>query len=247
MANVVIVGAAGGIGRALAQEYGKRGWNVGLFGRDAAGTQAVSEQLQQQYPARQFPAEGCDLRDTAAVPVAFNALLGVLGTIDLVIYAAGVMKPDHVSDKPDFAAQHEMLYVNTVAAVQVLGLAAEHMQQAGRGHIAAVGSIAGERGRKGNPAYGASKAALHTYLEGLRNQLHSQSIRVSTIKPGFVKTRMLAGKSAAGAITPEHAAERIATALARGTESFFVPSWWSVVALAVRVCPSFVFKRFGPA
>ena len=247
MPSVLIVGATGGIGLALAREYASRGWNVGLLGRDAARLDAVAAELRAQFPAVGVSAERADVADATAVPPAFHALVAGLGSVDLLLYAAGVMSQDHPAGPRDFAAEHEMFAVNTVGAVHVIGLAAEHMIRAGRGHIAAIGSIAGERGRKANPAYGASKAALHTYLEGMRNRLFPHGITVSTIKPGFVNTRMLGGKRYPGAIEPADAARRIANALDRRSESFFVPGWWAMVALAVRSCPRVLFKRVGPA
>jgi short-subunit dehydrogenase len=241
----MIVGATGGIGLALVREYAARGWTVGLLGRDSERLRAASEELRRQYPSASFPYAVCDVRDASAVATAFHALGAQLGTLDLMVYAGGVMTESRV-DTLDFSGEAEMFAVNTVGAVQIIGLAAQQMHRQRRGHLAAIGSIAGERGRKGNPAYGASKAALHTYLEGMRNRLHPLGIRVSTIKPGFVKTRMLGGKHYPGAISPEAAARRIADALQSGSQSFFVPSWWGLVALAVRACPSVIFKRFGP-
>lgn len=241
----MIVGATGGIGSALVQEYARRKWQVGLLGRDAGKIRTTSDVLRTEYPSGGFPFEVCDVRDSKALPVAFHALRERLGALDLLIYAGGVMSGD-VNDPPDFAAEEEMFAVNTLGAVHVLGLAADVMRKQRAGHLAAIGSIAGERGRKGNPAYCASKAALHTYLEGLRNRLHPFGVRVSTIKPGFVNTRMLRGQRYPGAISADDAAGRIAAALERRSQSFFVPFWWGGVALAIRACPSAIFKRFGP-
>ena len=247
MPTVLIVGATGGIGRALAREYADRGWHVGLLGRDSERLEAVAGELCARVPGARVQTTRADVADPEGLRAAFHAIVTDLGQLDLMIYAAGVMSHDHPSAPTDFEAESEMFAVNTVGAVHVIGLAGETMIRAGRGHIAAIGSIAGERGRKANPGYGASKAALHTYLEGMRNRLHPQGVTVSTIKPGFVNTRMLGGKRHLGAIEPADAARRIANALDRRAESFFVPGWWAMVALAIRSCPGFLFKRIGPA
>ena len=94
----------------------------------------------------------------------------------------------------DAGRDAETMQVNAVAAVCILGLAANYFGAARRGHLAAISSIAGDRGRKGNPAYNASKAALTTFLEGLRNRLFPLGVTVSTVKPGFLDTRMLDGR-----------------------------------------------------
>jgi short-subunit dehydrogenase len=101
--------------------------------------------------------------------------------------------------------------------------------------------------------YGASKAALHQYLEGLRARLHPLGVGVTTIKPGWVRTRLLReGSSRPGAdqspltIDVDRAAEAIVRGLERGRDAFFVPFWWAPIALVLRLLPRALFKRFAP-
>ncbi len=243
MKHVMVVGATDGIGLALVREYLRRAWRVAFIGRQPEKVRRVETTLRHEFPDAVLAAAVCDVTHRDSVPRVFGELARALGQLDLVIYCAGTMGN---RDDPD--AQLSTFDVNTLGAVQFLDLAAQYFRDVGRGHIAAVGSIAGERGRKGNPAYCASKAALHTYLEGLRNALHAHGVRVSTIKPGFVRTRMLEQvERAPGAISPERAAVIIVRGLARRRESFFVPSRWALVALGLRVTPRAIFKRFGPA
>jgi short-subunit dehydrogenase len=142
-----------------------------------------------------------------------------------------------------------MLDVNVVGAIRLLEHAAAYMTAAGRGRLAAVGSVAGDRGRKGNPAYGASKAALDTYLEGLRHRLQGTGVGVSTVKPGYVRTRMLpvAARTFPPAISAEDAARRIVRGLDRGRDVFYVPAWWALVSRLLRLTPRFLYKRIAPA
>jgi short-subunit dehydrogenase len=241
----MLVGATDGIGLELARVYLERGWRVGLIGRNAEKTDAAAAHLRSQFPNASLVTETCDVTNADQLPVAFESLLRKLGQADLIVYVAGVLiESDGLTSV--FADDNAMFAANTVAAIHVLGLAANYFAQARRGHLAAIGSIAGDRGRRRNPAYGASKAALHTYLEGLRNRLHPAGVRVSTIKPGFVRTRMLGDRPAPGAISPQVAARIIARGLDRGHESFYVPWWWAIMGLALRLTPRVVFKRIGP-
>ncbi|MGD0484371.1 MAG: SDR family NAD(P)-dependent oxidoreductase [Gemmatimonadales bacterium] len=249
MSHVLLCGATDGIGLALARLYAARGWHVGVLGRDPAKLKRVAAEL--RAAGGTIAAAPCDVRDAAGAAEGFSAVLRALGSMDLFVYCAGVLHPGD-SAQVDAAADRETMDVNATGAVHLLGLAADYFRLARRGHIAAIGSIAGDRGRKGNPAYGASKAALHTYLEGLRNRLHPFGVRVTTVKPGWVRTRMLAGSAGAaaewpvGSITVEEAARLIARGLDRGREVYYVPSWWALVAFALRHTPRFVFKRLGP-
>ena len=164
------------------------------------------------------------------------------------MYVAGLLlTAEQPGSRADAAAR--MLDVNVVGAIRLLEHAAEYMAAAGRGRLAAVGSIAGDRGRKGNPAYAASKAALDVYLEGLRHRLHGSGVGVTTVKPGFVRTRMLR-PDAPGfppAISADEAARRIARGLERGRDVFYVPAWWAFVSWALRLTPRFLYKRVAPA
>lgn len=248
MKHVVLVGATDGIGRALASVYLRRGWRVGVMGRDPAKVERVVDELGSVEPDGMIRGVTCDVRDTDRVSGAFDEVLRELGQMDLLVYCAGVM-PAYGDDLEErLAGVGPMLDVNVAGAIHVLERAADYFVAAGVGRIAAIGSVAGERGRKGHPVYGASKAALHQYLEGLRHRLHPHGVGVTTVKPGWVRTRMLDEKTARSpaAVDPERAAESIVRGLERGRDAFFVPGWWVGVALLLRILPRALFKRFGP-
>lgn len=246
MRRVILIGATDGIGLALARVYLSRLWWVALLGRDPARLAGVADTLRAEHPEATLSTHLCDVTDHDAVRPAFDAALVSLGHADLVIYCAGVLHAgDGATCDPD--ADVATLDANLLGAARALDLAANYFREIGRGHLVGIGSIAGERGRKGNPAYCASKAGLHAYLEGLRNRLHPYGVTVSTVKPGFVRTKMLEGRERVpGAIDAAAAAHIIARALDRGRESFFVPWWWRWVGVAVKACPRFLFKRIGP-
>ena len=244
--RVVVVGATDGLGKALAAEYASRGSWVSLVGRDPAKLEAVRSDLAARHPDATLATVVCDLRDPARIEPAFREAVAAIGHCDLFLFNAGVMfGGDGVTSEP--AKDRETMEVNAVAAVAMLGLAANYLREARRGQIAAISSIAGDRGRKGNPAYNASKAALTTYLEGLRNRLFPYGVTVSTVKPGFVGTRMLEGKTGLfWVVPPAEAARIIVDRLERGDEVFYVYRRWGLFGLVVRHVPRFAFKRVGP-
>jgi NAD(P)-dependent dehydrogenase (short-subunit alcohol dehydrogenase family) len=147
----------------------------------------------------------------------------------------------------DSDADRRAFEVNVLGAIAWMNLAAARFEAAHAGTIVGISSVAGERGRRGNPAYCASKAALTTYLESLRNRLARHGVRIVTIKPGFVDTAMTRGmKGLFWVVSPESVAERAYALAVRGAgSSAFVPARWALVALVVRLLPSFVFRRLA--
>lgn len=247
MKRVVLVGATDGLGRALAAEYASRGFWVTILGRSREKLDALVAELSARHPAATVRGVVCDLVDAARIEPAFREAIEATGHCDLFLYSAGVMtENDGVTCDPELDAG--TIQVNAVAAVRMLGLAANYFRAARRGQIAAISSIASDRGRKGDPAYNASKAALTTYLEGLRNRLFPFGVKVSTVKPGFVGTRMLKGrKGLFWIVPPDVAARTIADRLEKGHEVFYVYRRWGLFGLALHHVPRFVFKRVGPS
>jgi short-subunit dehydrogenase len=244
--RVVLVGATDGLGRALAAEYASRGFWVTILGRSPGKLDALVAELSARHPEATVRGVVCDLSDAARLEPAFREAIGASGHCDLFLYNAGVM-PAGDGVTCDAERDAETMQVNAVAAVRMLGLAANYFRVARRGQIAGISSIAGDRGRKANPAYNASKAALTTYLEGLRNRLFPFGVTVSTVKPGYVGTRMLEGRGGLfWVVPPDVAARTIADRLEKGHEVFYVYRRWALFGLALHHVPRFLFKRAGP-
>ncbi len=246
MKRVILVGATDGIGKALAHRYASKGYWVTILGRDSEKLKALVSELMGAFPAATVKGVVCDLRENARLEKAFDEAIAVTGHCDLFFYVAGIMSTgDGVTCDPEGDAA--MFQVNTMAAVQLLGMAANYFMKAGKGQLAGISSIAGDRGRKANPAYCASKAALTSYLEGLRNRLHPFGVQVTTVKPGFVLTKMLAGREGIfWAASPDEAARIIDDRIERGHEVFYVYRRWGLLGMILRHIPRFVFKRIGP-
>lgn len=244
--RVIVVGATDGLGKALAAEYASHGAWVALVGRGKERLETVRAELAGKYPDATVTAVVCDVREEERLGPAFREAIASIGHCDLFIYNAGVMHGCE-GDAIEPGKDRETMGINAVAAVEMLGHAANYFREAKRGQIAGISSIAGDRGRKGNPAYNASKAALTTYLEGLRNRLFPYGVTVSTVKPGFIGTKMTAGKKGLFWVAaPEVAARIIAERLERRHEVFYVYRRWGLLGLALHHVPRFLFKRFGP-
>ncbi len=242
--KAIIIGASSGIGAALARRLASEGYHLALAARRANLLEDLRDEINAQGKA-QCLTYTHDVRQPAQVPELLQRMLRDLGGLDLFIYCAGVMYP---SDPERFDAEQdlEVLQVNLLGAVAWLDPVALRFRREGQGHIVGIGSVAGDRGRRGIPAYSASKAGLHTYLEGLRNRLARQGVTVTTVKPGQVQTDMLKNApQVRGPISPERAAELIWRAIRARKNTVYVPGRWRWVMLVIRHIPSFIFRRMN--
>lgn len=239
--KAIVVGASSGIGEALALRLAAEGAEVAALARRLPEL----EKLAAAHPGK-IRAYAHDVREPETAPDLFARIAADLGGVDTVIYAAGVM-PEPAEGEYDFEKDRAMIEVNLVGALAWLNLAAARFEAARAGTIVGISSVAGERGRRGNPGYGTSKAALTTYLEALRNRCSRYGVNVVTVKPGFVDTPMTRGrKGLFWLISADEAARRSLNLARRGRSAAgFVPARWALVALVVRLLPSFVFRKLN--
>ena len=238
----IVVGASSGIGEALARRLSREGYRVGLVARREERLEALASVINEEQPGRAICATH-DVTDVATCQQVFDGLVDALDGLDLIVYSAGVMPavgPEEFSTEKDKA----IIEVNVIGAIAWLNCAAERFQTQGHGTIVGIGSVAGDRGRRGQPAYAASKAALHTYLEALRNRLDPHGVHVLTIKPGPTHTPMTEGLDKLPmAIDDAKSSDGIFKAVARRAQTAYVPmQWWPIMAV-IRAIPSVLFRR----
>jgi short-subunit dehydrogenase len=126
-----------------------------------------------------------------------------------------------------------------------LNIAAEKMQLKKAGIIIGISSVAGERGRASNYLYGSAKAGFTAYLSGLRNRLYPLGIRVITLKPGFVYSKMTEHLTLPPRLTasPEQVAKVVIKNLSSGSEIIYVKPIWAIIMTIIRLIPEFFFKK----
>jgi len=244
--RAIVVGASSGIGAALCRRLAREGYRVAAVARHRDSLEALAREVNAAYPDQPrvlvFPH---DVTVTETARDRFEEMVQSLDGLDLIVYSAGVM-PRIAEDQYDIHVDRTIVEVNVIGAMAWLNLAAERFQVQKGGVIVGIGSVAGDRGRRGNPAYCASKAALHTYLESLRNRLAQHGVHVLTIKPGPVRTPMTEGlEKMPMAIDPERAADGIFKAIARREDQAYVPLQWGLIMPVIRSIPSIVFRRMS--
>jgi short-subunit dehydrogenase len=249
--NVLIVGATSGIARALARLMAtdaakeKRPLGLILAARDDQELQRLSADLRVR--------SGCDVATLhydaadldAAVPLIHDAVAALPGGLHGVILAHGAL-PDPEKSLRDPATARQLIDVNYTSMVLLLEAAAAYFEQQKSGWIGAISSVAGDRGRRSNYPYGASKAALTAYLQGLRSRLHPLKIPVLTVKPGFVDTAMIWGIVRPNSplnSTSQRVAKDILRAIQRRRNVLYTPWFWRIIMGIVTRIPEFIFKR----
>jgi short-subunit dehydrogenase len=139
-----------------------------------------------------------------------------------------------------------LLNVNFTGTVLFCEQVRKRLLARGGGTLCVFSSVAGERGRKPVILYGAAKAGLSHYLEGLDHKFRARGLRVVTVKPGFVKTGMTAGLTPPPfAGEPEAVAATVLRAITRGKPVVYAPSIWRLVMFVIRLLPRFVMRRIG--
>jgi short-subunit dehydrogenase len=238
----VITGASSGIGRALATALARQGTRVGLVARRRTEMENLAQEIAEAGgTAAVAPA---DVADRAQVLDAVGAIAAQLGPVDLLVANAGVGAPT-LLEPPNIADVEKMFRVNLLGVVYAIEAVLPEMLRRGRGHLSAVSSLAAYKGLPGESAYCASKAAVNTYLEGLRIQLRGRGIAVTTICPGFVRTPMTAVNDfhMPFLLEADEAARRIVRALGRRAKVYNFP--WPTTALMklTRWLPDWVLAR----
>jgi decaprenylphospho-beta-D-erythro-pentofuranosid-2-ulose 2-reductase len=243
----IIIGASDGIGAALARRLAREGYTLALLARTADKLESLCSEINQTTGEQRARAYVHDVAEHEKVSPLLRRIVADLGGLDLVVFVAGVNYPPGGIDKYNFENDRQMIEVNLIGAMAWLSPVAEMFQSAKAGQIVGIGSVAGDRGRVGNPGYNTSKAGLATYLEALRNRLTRHGVNVLTVKPGFVQTEML--KAAQGAtpytIPVEKAVEDIWSAMKKRRQVIYTASIWRWIMLAIQHTPSFIFRRLS--
>ncbi len=240
--RVLILGGASAIGEQVARPLASMGAALYLTGRDRTRLEKIAADLRVRGASR-VVIEPLDLSHTAAVDGVVSRAQEALDGLDTLLIAAGLLpEQGRASAEPELL--RESLEINATVPMLVLEEAARLFEQQGRGQIVAIGSVAGDRGRATNYAYGAAKGALEIFLSGLRQRLHTSGVQVLLVKPGFVDTPMTADfKKGPLWASPERVARDIVRAMERGRSVIYTPWYWRWIMLIIRHIPERIFVR----
>jgi short-subunit dehydrogenase len=241
--RAILVGASSGIGAALARRLASEGYTVACLARRAELLQALCAEINQASGEVRAVPYIHDVTDTKVIPQLFKDIVTDFGGLDLFVFCAGISLPTG-PENYDFEMDRATTEANYLGALAWLNPVAELFQSLKKGQIVGISSVAGERGRVGNPSYNASKAALSSYLESLRNRLTRLGVHVLTVKPGFVQTDMVKGANKLfWVVSPEQAADDIWKGIRKRKQDIYIPARWRLVMFIIRIIPSVIFRR----
>ncbi len=243
--KVVCLGATHGMGRAVARQLAERGDQLFLLGRDSKELGRSAADLQARGPGHAVGFAHCDLAEPQGFAAALATADAALGGFDTVVVTAGIFAPQ-AELEADRALAQRVLQINFCNTVVFCEYARELLLARGGGTLCVFSSVAGERGRKPQVIYGAAKAGLSRYLEGLDHKFYHRGLRTICVKPGFVRTGMTAGLPAPPfAGEPEAVARSVVTAIDRGTPELYVPGIWAHIMRVIRWLPRAVMRRIN--
>jgi decaprenylphospho-beta-D-erythro-pentofuranosid-2-ulose 2-reductase len=241
--SLLVLGGTSEIGLATARRLvSRRTRRVHLAGRPSPALDAAAEEL------GALGAETATVSFDALTPDTHEEVLGKVfaeGDVDTVLLAFGVLG-DQAHDEQEPSAAVRVAQTNYAGAVSAALVCGAALQRQGHGSLVVLSSVAGERARRSNFIYGSSKAGLDAFAQGLGDALYDDGIHVMVVRPGFVHTRMTAGRPPAPmSTTPDGVAAAIESGLRRRAELVYVPGSLRPVMAALRHLPRSVFRTLS--
>ncbi|WP_395601409.1 SDR family oxidoreductase [Pseudomonas sp. A1230] len=245
MKKILIVGATSAIASACARLWAAERSEFFLVARDGQKLQQTCADLQARG-ARAVTSYEMDVSDTAGHALMFESCMAALQTVDICLIAYGSLPDQSECEQSVEVAEREFAN-NGSSTIALLTLLANQMAAQHRGTLAVISSVAGDRGRPSNYLYGAAKAAVTAFCEGLRARLFKTGVHVITIKPGFVDTPMTRGLALPALLVaqPDSVARRIVSGIERRTAVLYVPGFWAWIMWSIRAIPQPIFKRLN--
>jgi len=244
--RIVIIGATSAMA-----EHCARLWVTGasvdltLVGRNISGLERIASDLRVRSPQSEIRVLVADFMDTQSIEKTASEC-AAKGPLDIVLIAHGSL-PEQALCQNALSVCREALEINGLSAVLFAEAFIKHLVLANHGTLAIVGSVAGERGRKSNYVYGAAKAMVTRYAQGLQHRLASTQVKVVLIKPGPTDTPMTAHLKRDGAklASVESVSRLIVQAIACNKPVVYVPAKWQLVMMIIRHLPNFIFNKMN--
>ena len=242
--KVVFLGASKGMGRELARCMAERGESIFLLGRNLSELKKTARDLEIRGASGEVACAECDLREPDGFYSALENADLALKKFDVVVVSAAILggEQDALENSRELTA--ELLRVNFTNTILFCEEARRRLVERGGGKLVVFSSVAADRSRKPVILYGATKAGISYYLEGLDHKFYKQGLRTLLVKPGFVKTEMTATlPSPPFAGEARAVAERVLRSIDRGDSVVYAPMIWRWIMLVIRLMPRKIMRQ----
>lgn len=238
---LLVLGANSDVAEALCAKFAQaEGASLYLASRDVELLEKKAKNLEIRYQVK-AEARYFDAVDYASHGKFYESLDP---KPDGVVMAFGYLGEQNDAQQ-DFGQARKIIETNFLGAVSILELIAADFEKRGHGFIIGISSVAGERGRQSNYIYGSAKGALTIYLSGLRNRLFKRNVRVITVLPGFVRTKMTESLKLPERLIaePQEVAEDVYRAYKSGKDILYTKWFWRWIMMIICLIPERIFKR----
>lgn len=237
MQSILILGATSSIARACSEILASRRCKLFLASRNISELERIASDLRIRFNV-DVDYAFFDITQIDSHAAFFKMLIEKMDAIDGLLMAVGLI------DKLDY---QKVIAANFTGPISFFEHYVKYLAIQKKGFIIGLSSIAGDRGRTPNYVYGASKAGLTAYLQGLRNYFYPFKVQILTIKLGLIDTKMVFGGKYPLylAASPKKTAIKIIRALDKGKESVYIPGIWRLIMLIIRLIPEKIFKRLS--
>ena len=242
MRKVLVIGATSAIAQATIRHFAAAGDRLFLVARSGDKLRAIANDLDVRGATR-IASATLDATDCQHHADLINEAARRLGGLDTVLIAYGILA-EQASSQRSFEMTRQAFETNALSVISWLTHLAQRFEQQGYGTLCVITSVAGDRGRQSNYVYGAAKAAVNVFMQGLRNRLHASAVHVLTVKPGLVDTPMTAA-FAKGLLwsTSDVVGRGIYKAILKKRQVVYLPCFWYPIMLLIRAMPEAIFKR----
>lgn len=242
--KLLILGATSAIAHETAKCFARDGAELLLVARSPEKLEAVANDLKVRG-AKRVDTYVLDLTELERHQDMFDAALNTLETVDMLLIAHGTLGDQKLCEESVVETMKELVN-NCTSVISLLTISANYFERQKRGCIAVITSVAGDRGRQSNYVYGTAKAAVSTFLQGLRSRLYKAGVAVLTIKPGFVDTPMTAShKKNILFASARTVGEGIYKAMLQRKDVVYLPWFWRLILFVVNIIPERMFKRLS--
>jgi decaprenylphospho-beta-D-erythro-pentofuranosid-2-ulose 2-reductase len=242
--KILIIGATSTIAEHCSKIWAQREDQLYLVARNEERLKTIATDLK-LLGAKEVFIHRVDLNEIERHAKMLDTAVEAMGGIDVVLIAHGTLSNQKACEQSMEQTLAE-IKTNAISTISLLTHIANSFEVKRAGTIAVISSVAGDRGRASNYVYGSAKAMVTAFTSGLQQRLHKSNVAVITIKPGLVDTPMTAAfKKGLMWAKPAAAAATIVQAVDKKKNEVYVPAFWWLVMVIIRLLPASIFKRIN--